>query len=66
MDRISGDAEQFRAEPPSSVEEALRLAARMVWDGINDHAQLLRVIFREPEAFPELLEDSCEPVRSIR
>ncbi|HZE15410.1 MAG TPA: TetR/AcrR family transcriptional regulator C-terminal domain-containing protein, partial [Mycobacterium sp.] len=37
-------------------EQALRRAATLIWDGIDDNALLLRVIFREP-TFPELADE---------
>jgi len=57
LDRISDDGKRFDAEPTRSVEQALGRVATLVWDGINDNAMLLRVIFRESEAFPELVDE---------
>ena len=57
LDRISEDSKRFETEPAQSVEEALRRASTLVWEGIHDNAVLLRVMFREPEAFPELVDE---------
>lgn len=58
MDRIAEDRKQFDAEPSTeNAEQALRRAATLIWDGINDNALLLRVIFREAETFPELADE---------
>ncbi|HYB40038.1 MAG TPA: TetR/AcrR family transcriptional regulator [Mycobacterium sp.] len=53
VDRLTGDRKRFDTESTGSGEQALRRAATLIWDGIDDNALLLRVIFREP-AFPEL------------
>jgi AcrR family transcriptional regulator len=56
MDRIVDDGKRFDAEPIHTVEQALRRVAALIWDGINDNVLLLRVIFREPDAFPEIAD----------
>jgi AcrR family transcriptional regulator len=53
VDRLTEDRKRFDAESTGSGEQALARAATLIWDGIDDNALLLRVIFREP-AFPEL------------
>ena len=55
-DRLTEDRKRFDAEPTDNVEQALARAATLIWDGIDDNALLLRVIFREP-TFPELAEE---------
>ena len=44
------------AEPTGNTEQALRRAATMIWDGIDDNALLQRVTFREP-TFRELADE---------
>ena len=56
VDRLTEDRRRFDAEPTDNAEQALRRAATLIWDGIDDNALLLRVIFREP-TFPELADE---------
>ena len=56
VDRLTEDRKRFDAEPTDNVEQGLARAATLIWDGIDDNALLLRVIFREP-TFPELAEE---------
>jgi len=56
VDRLTEDRKRFDAEPTDNVEQGLARAATLIWDGIEDNALLLRVIFREP-TFPELAEE---------
>jgi AcrR family transcriptional regulator len=56
VDRLTRDRKRFDAKSTGSGEQALRRAATLIWDGIDDNALLLRVIFREP-AFPELADE---------
>ncbi|HYB39494.1 MAG TPA: TetR/AcrR family transcriptional regulator [Mycobacterium sp.] len=56
VDRLTEDRKRFDAEPTGNGEQALARAATLIWDGIDDNALLLRVIFREP-TFPELAEE---------
>ena len=53
VDRVTEDRKRFDAEPTGNGEQVLARAATLIWDGIDDNALLLRVIFREP-AFLEL------------
>jgi AcrR family transcriptional regulator len=57
LDRIVDEGKRFDAEPGHTVEQTLRRVAALIWNGINDNALLLRVIFREPDAFPELADE---------
>jgi AcrR family transcriptional regulator len=61
VDRLTEDRKRFDAEPTDNGEHALARAATLIWDGINDNALLLRVIFREP-TFPELAEELWEAI----
>jgi AcrR family transcriptional regulator len=56
VDRLTEDRKRFDAEPNGSGEQALARAATLIWDGIDDNALLLRVVFRE-SAFPELADE---------
>lgn len=53
VDRLADDRKRFDTESVSNVEQALHLAATLVWDNIANNSALLRVIFREP-TFPDL------------
>lgn len=56
VDRLADDGKQFDAESTGTAEQALRRAATLIWDGIDDNALLLRIVFREP-TFPELADE---------
>lgn len=55
-ERLVHDRKRFEAEPSGSTEDVLRRAATMIWDGIDENALLLRVIFREA-VFDELADE---------
>jgi AcrR family transcriptional regulator len=55
-DRLANDRKRFDVNPGDGTEQVLRRAAMLIWDGIQENAPLLRVIFREP-AFPELADE---------
>ncbi|WP_160118013.1 TetR/AcrR family transcriptional regulator [Mycobacterium sp. MFM001] len=55
VDRLANDGKRLDSEPSSNAEQALQRAATLIWDGIDDNARLLRIIFREP-MFPELAD----------
>jgi AcrR family transcriptional regulator len=55
VQRLADYQVRFNAEPTGDAEQALRRVAAMIWDGIDDNALLLRVIFREP-GFPDLAD----------
>lgn len=55
VQRLAEYPVRFDAEPTGNAEQALRRVATMIWDGIDDNALLLRVIFREP-GFPDLAD----------
>jgi AcrR family transcriptional regulator len=56
VQRLAVGRQRIDAEWTDNAEQALRLAATLIWDGIDDNAPLLRVIFREP-VFPELADE---------
>jgi AcrR family transcriptional regulator len=56
VDRLADYRKRFDAEPTDNAGQALRRAATLIWEGIDDNALLLRVIFREP-TFPELADE---------
>jgi AcrR family transcriptional regulator len=56
VDRLAEDRKRFDMAPGDSTEQVLRRAATLIWDGIDDNAMLLRVVFSEP-SFPELADE---------
>jgi AcrR family transcriptional regulator len=53
--RLAEDRQRFDTAPGDSTEEVLRHAATLVWQGIDDNALLLRVVFSE-QSFPDLAD----------
>jgi AcrR family transcriptional regulator len=47
VERLAEDGNRFEIRPGESTSQLLRRAATMIWDGIDDNALLLRVIFSE-------------------
>jgi AcrR family transcriptional regulator len=56
VERLDEDRKRFDMKPGDSTEQVLRRAATLIWDGIDDNAMLLRVVFSEP-SFPKLAAD---------
>jgi AcrR family transcriptional regulator len=56
VDRLAETGKRFDAESFDNAEQALQRVATLIWDGIDDNALLLRIIFREP-TFPELADE---------
>ena len=56
VDRLAEDRKRFDMAPGDSTEQVLRRAATLIWDGIDDNAMLLRVVFSEP-SFPKLADE---------
>ena len=57
LETISQVRERLDIESPNNAAGALRQSALAIWNGINGNAQVLRVMFREPEAFPEVADE---------
>lgn len=55
VQRLADYPVRFDPESTGDAEQALRRVATLIWDGIDDNALLLRVIFREP-GFPDLAD----------
>jgi AcrR family transcriptional regulator len=51
-----GESSEQAAALPSAPDEALPAIARLVWDSMRRDRDALRIIFRELEPFPDLLE----------
>ncbi|BBX48329.1 TetR/AcrR family transcriptional regulator [Mycobacterium cookii] len=50
VDRIIAAREEHDRTRPADTREALRRAAERIWDTIETNSELLRVMYREPEA----------------
>ena len=57
LETIPQVRERLDIESPNNAAGGLRQAALAIWNGINGNAQVLRVMFREPEAFPEVADE---------
>jgi AcrR family transcriptional regulator len=51
------DATQHDRTRPADIREALRKGATRIWDVIETNADLLRVMFREPEAIEDFADE---------
>lgn len=54
IDSIVAAREQYDAEKPRTVEEAVRSAGRLIWTNLTQSEELLRVMLREPGELAEL------------
>jgi AcrR family transcriptional regulator len=54
MGAIRDDYDRTR---PTDVQGALRLGADQIWANIENNTELLRVMFREPEALDDMIDD---------
>ncbi|WP_051341242.1 TetR/AcrR family transcriptional regulator [Pseudonocardia spinosispora] len=53
---MAGGGERFLAELPDDPRQALRLMVTAVWTGIDRDREPLRVLLRDLDPFPDLLE----------
>jgi AcrR family transcriptional regulator len=49
--------EAYDRDRPADVQGALRRGAEQIWDSIENSTELLRVMFREPEALDEMVDE---------
>jgi AcrR family transcriptional regulator len=54
IDSIVAAREQYDADEPPSVEQAVRTAGRLIWDNLKQGEDLLKVMLREPEELGDL------------
>jgi AcrR family transcriptional regulator len=57
VERMGAARDDYNRTRPTDVQGALRQGAEQIWAGIENNIELLRVMFREPEALDDLLED---------
>ena len=53
LDRIAAARRLFDAEAHSTIEDALRSAGQLIFESFTDNTDLVRIMVREAEAFPE-------------
>ena len=49
--------DEYTRTRASDTKSALRQGAEQIWSSFDNNAQLLRVMFREPEALDEMIDD---------
>ena len=54
IDSIVAAREQYDAGDPDSVERAVRIAGRLIWNNLKQSEDLLKVMLREPEELGDL------------
>jgi AcrR family transcriptional regulator len=62
IDSIVTAREQYDAEEPASVEEAVRTAGRLIWSNLKQSEDLLKVMLREPDELGDLDEKTWQVI----
>ena len=62
LDRIAAARRLFDAEAHSTIEDALRSAGQLIFESFTDNTDLVRIMVREAEAFPELGEEMWQGI----
>jgi AcrR family transcriptional regulator len=57
VNRMIAAREEHERTRPAEIQEALRLGAERIWDTIEGNSDLLRVMFREPEAIDDFVDE---------
>ncbi|MFZ1165289.1 TetR/AcrR family transcriptional regulator [Mycobacterium sp.] len=57
MDRMRATLDQYNRTRPTDTQGALRQGVEQIWDSIDSNTALLRVIFREPEAIGDMIDE---------
>lgn len=57
LDSLTGGAHDFASSAPQDLRACLRMIGDSVLKGIEGDRDLLRIIFRDLDAFPDLLEE---------
>ncbi|UMB68548.1 TetR/AcrR family transcriptional regulator [Mycobacterium paraterrae] len=57
MQQMSAMRDDYNRTRPTDVQGALRAGAEQIWASIDNNSPLLRVMFREPEALGEMMEE---------
>jgi AcrR family transcriptional regulator len=56
VERMGAVRDDYNRTRPADVQGALRQGAEQIWTSIENTSQLLRVMFREPEALDDMLD----------
>ncbi|WP_240687078.1 TetR/AcrR family transcriptional regulator [Amycolatopsis suaedae] len=62
LDTVAGRSDDAVAELPAEPAEALRLMAEVVWATMDGERNLIRIMIREFDVFPELFEPMWDTV----
>jgi AcrR family transcriptional regulator len=57
VEQMGATSDEYNRTRASDTKSALRQGAEQIWASIDNNAQLLRVMFREPEALDEMIDD---------
>jgi AcrR family transcriptional regulator len=56
VEQMGASRDDYNRTRPADVQGALRQGAEQIWTSIENTTQLLRVMFREPEALDDMLD----------
>jgi len=62
IDSIVSAREQYDAEGPRNVEQAVRTAGRLIWNNLKQSEDLLKVMLREPDVLGDLDEKTWQVI----
>ncbi len=62
IDNIVAAREQYDAEKPRTVEDAVRSAGQLIWTNLTQSEELLRVMLREPDELGDLDEKTWQVI----
>jgi AcrR family transcriptional regulator len=57
VEQMGATWDEYNRTRPSDTKSALRQGAEQIWASFENNAQLLRVMFREPKALDEMIDD---------
>jgi AcrR family transcriptional regulator len=57
IEQMGATWDEYKRTRASDTKSALRQGAEQIWANIDNNSQLLRVMFREPEALDEMIDD---------
>ena len=62
VEQMGAMRDEYDRTRPSDTKSALRQGAEQIWASIDNNSQLLRVMFREPEALDDMIDELWEAV----
>jgi AcrR family transcriptional regulator len=62
IDRIVAAREQYDADDPRGVEQAVRTAGQLIWSNLKQSEDLLKVMLREPDELGDLDEKTWQVI----